>query len=464
MINRLLREARLFTKKNLKNQRTSEDVPPEEGIRLWFRSPPVPGQKRTPLLPCHPGADSAHGGIDFTKPMFFCLGGQHTSNLADTNGFAKNAETMLGGPAIHETGVQLISMQYERRYDNHAHEFISATARDMALGQWGWNQRNEGYAKRYAKKMANDVFSSIIPDLSQTIDKTQRERALEECQSKFAKVNFFVHSFGSYMLPFVHAEIQNEMMGKGFSSDECRKTLRNVHVISIGETGLWHHQPKKTWDFTSIHFVSTYDDVARRISGIDSKILTKQQERFRLMQFGEEGNVALLAGNVSNIGYKARHSVEKGRYLDEIKMNSHHPHVYMGVYTNVGGGSLLMRTALQSALRNSLQSSLSGYMRGIEAKELLQIAPPFGIEAVDRQPHITDSAHPKRVENEEKERTHYLAYTGYYPYQDKLDDILSHTPARSASCLPHRRKWATYVRETAAVANGDGKKRLSVNA
>lgn len=369
-------------------------------VKLWQRLPQSPDDTRS-FIPCD--AES----INFAKPVFFCLGGGGTTTEREANGFAKLVEKILGGSEIYNLGTQLVTLHY-KELDHENYIFDDA--------------------ERYATSLAEQIFcrGNIIPDLH-SLSAQKRRDAIECCENVLSNINVVASSLGTRIMPFIHDYMTETMLERGFTDEEAARARSNMHVLCFGDTGMQsqsilsahRYGNPRPWDFTSIHFISTLDFIAQPTLPLLQELMPIKPNRDRILQFGEKKNVLLFLSRLPEEVL----TVAKGKLtLRADDPEGHHPLAYAGMLTGMEelpylsqeGGQWLLPSALQSAARRCLYTSLKGE-RG-NAAALLQ-----PLELTSRSPTL------------------YMPVFEAYGYTERIENLLHNST--TLSHIPLRQKF-----------------------
>lgn len=211
------------------------EVKPEPFIKMWRRR--VERQED--------GSFQSHveevEGIDFSKKAVICVGGTASihGHMPSINGLMKVAEGKLGGPEIHEEGVELYCVSYPAA---HRPSFFAETHH--------YNADPEYYYSETARQFADTL---LMP----AIDKVAHPN-LAQLKEVFSKVNLFAYSYGTVFVQEVRNYLSETLLEKGYDAREVKDVFAEAYAMNIGPTCRLD-VVKTTGNFSSVYVLSPGD-------------------------------------------------------------------------------------------------------------------------------------------------------------------------------------------------------------
>ncbi len=279
------------------------------------------------------------------KRTVLCIGGVDTTTTSSAASFARQAASMIGKPAIAEYGVQLLSAVYP---DSVAAQRQEITDLTTLKGEPKTHCRAH-YGQEISDQWMEEIF---LPHIRKTLaTASNHDAAAEKLSEDFSKLTIFAFSLGSYVTNSLHTALKRTLQEEGFNAAQTTHMLRQVHVLTIGDIGIWHTQPREGWDFTSLHTASTKDFYVRSATNIRDK-----GERF--LTLANKPHIGLMLHSLSPTGHVVNEVDGEHDLMDigithsDKKVPGHHPRTYTHPRISEYPGGLFVPTALEVVLRN----------------------------------------------------------------------------------------------------------------
>ena len=187
--------------------------------------------------------------LNWETPIVLCMGGVETTTEKAASGFARVAGRLLGDEKEVQ-GVRLLTAIYPKQILAHKEAIFNLTN----IASETPDHPRVRHAMDVSAEIIENMFKPHIDEVFAFSDKPAEQLAKD-----FSKLTLFTHSFGSRITPCMHDELKALLKEKGLKNKEVSDVLRHIHVLSFGDVGVWHAQPKEGWGFTSLHMASTKD-------------------------------------------------------------------------------------------------------------------------------------------------------------------------------------------------------------